>query len=299
MLIRWLGISCLLTLAGAAAELLRDFRPSAARTSHGLASTVQFETPLHEVDAGSLALHLPGAMMNFEFAETVWVIGYKTSILDSSGNPPRENYLCHTFLGDQRVMQTGDQEVRGLYSDSFTREVRLPDGFAVRVLAGEPLHWMPMFNNRAGEAVRVKMKVELTVIRAADVVRPPKELYATLRSVAVPHLYFVKPGRDERSAEFELPGADRIHFMGTHIHPHGDTVELYNLTRNERVWLGRSHANSQGVMTEMDVFASGEGYPVRPGDRFRVTAVYRNPGTAPIDAMAGLYILYTPAGRNR
>ncbi len=298
MRIRWSGILPLVALTAAGADLLRDFRPSPVRSPHGPASSVEFETPLHEVDAGSLALHLPGAMMNFEFGESVWVIGYKTSILDASGKPPRENYLCHTFLGDQRVMQTGDQEVRGLYSDSFTRDVRLPDGFGVRVIAGEPLHWMPMFNNRADEAVRVRMKVELTVVRDKDVVRPPKELYATLRSVATPHLYFVKPGRDERSAEFELPGAQRIHFMGTHIHPHGSSVELFNVTRNERVWLGHSHTDAKGVMTGMDVYSSSEGYAVKPGDRFRVTAVYVNPGKAPIDAMAGLYILYAPAARN-
>ncbi|MFN7919507.1 MAG: hypothetical protein U0Q16_05385 [Bryobacteraceae bacterium] len=284
----------LILLPAQGAELLREFQPSSASSPHGKVSVVEFETPLHEVEAGALALHLPGAMMNFEFAESVWVIGYKTWILDAQGKPPRDNYLCHTFLGDQRMMQTGDQEVRGLYSDSFTREVHLPEGTAVRVLAGEPLHWMPMFNNRAADSVRVKMRVELSVIRDKDVASAPRELYSTLRSVATPHLYFVKPGRDARSAEFELPGADRIYFMGTHIHPYGSSVELYNVTRGERVWLGKSHHDAKGDMTGMDVFSSAPGYTVRNGDKFRVTAVYDNPTRTPIDAMAGLYILYSP-----
>ena len=47
--------------------------------------------------------------------------------------PPRENYLCHTFFGDQRVTQHDDREMLALYSDAFTPEVRLPEGFGFRL----------------------------------------------------------------------------------------------------------------------------------------------------------------------
>ncbi|MCC6589596.1 MAG: hypothetical protein IT168_23065 [Bryobacterales bacterium] len=272
------------TLCG---ESLTNFKPSPRRSDHGTVSMVEFATTLMDVEPGSLALHLPQAMMHFHFEEPVWVVGYKTFIADKQGKAPRENYLCHTFVGDQRVMQTEDQEVRGLYSDGYTPEVVLPDGYGVLLPAGETLHWMPMFNNRAETIVRVKMKVELSIIRQRDVKKPLKQLYGTLRSVAVPHLYFVQPGKDERGAEFQLPFDGRIHFMGTHIHPHGVWVQLEK--GGETIWRG---SMKPGGLT-MEVYSSAEGYPVKAGEKFRVSALYENPTQAPVDAMAGLYILYS------
>src|SRR5689334_19332350 len=95
----------LLTLiaGGAYSAELTDFRPSPLRTEYGVTSEVEFSTGLVELESGSLAHHLPQAMKEFSFAEPVWVIGYKTDILDSRGQTPRANYLCHTFFSDERV----------------------------------------------------------------------------------------------------------------------------------------------------------------------------------------------------
>ena len=272
-----------------AAEPLTDFRPSLLRSQHGTVTQVDFATPLIELEADVLAHHMPRAMMNFRFAEPVWVVAYETELLDTKGRAPSENLLCHTFFGDQRVMQSENQEIRGLYSDAFTPEMKLPDGFGVHMAAEETLHWMPMFNNRGSEPFRVRMKVRLSVIRDKDVTKPLRPLYSTLRSVQVPHIYFVKPGRDERGADFQLPHDARIHFMGTHLHPNGVSVELTNVTRQQRVWRGARRTDGSGYM---EVFSSAEGVPVRAGDTYRVSAVYDNPNKAPIDAMAGIYILY-------
>jgi hypothetical protein len=149
---------------------------------------------------------------------------------------------------------------------------------------------MPMFNNRAETAARVRMKVELSVIRDKDLKKPLKPLYSTLRSVAVPHLYFVEPGGGTRQATFQIPFDGRLHFLGTHIHPHGLYVELFNVARGERVWRGERKPGGTG---QMEVYSSAEGYPVKAGETYRVTGAYENPTGAPIDAMAGLYILYS------
>jgi hypothetical protein len=272
------------------AETLTEFRPSPMRTEYGIASEVEFSTGLVELEAGSLAHHLPQTMKNFRFAERVWVIGYKTAILDTKGKPPRENYLCHTFFADQRVAQHDDAEMSGIYSDAFTPEVRVPEGFGIPLLADERLHWMPMFNNREEEPVRVAMRVTLTVIRAKDLKKPLKPLHASLRSVQTPHLFFVPPGRDERQTTFELPFNGRIHFLGTHIHPHGVSIELYNVTRKEQVWIGKRTGDPSGAM---QTYSSADGYPIRAGETYRITAVYQNPTADKIDAMAGLFMLYS------
>ena len=281
----------LFALSGAnAADLLTAFHPSAAKSEFGAVSELEFATRLAQLEPGSLAHHLPQAMKDFRLTEKIWVIGYKTLLVDARGQAPSENYLCHTFFSDQRVDQHQENELKGIYSDAFTPEVRLPEGFGIPLTPDVGLHWMPMFNNRGDEPVRVAMKVVLTVIRDKDVRKPLQPLYASLRSVQVPHLYFVPPGGDRRKVQFELPFNGRIHFLGTHIHPHGESIELFNESRGERVWMGKREG---GPESPMPTYSSVAGYPIRAGERYRITAVYSNPTKEPVDAMAGLFMLYS------
>jgi hypothetical protein len=279
--------------AGAAADLLNDFRKSPQQSNYGAVSQVEFSTELLTLDAGVLAFHPDRAMRDFRFAEPVWIIGYRTEVLDSRNATPRENYLCHTFFGDQRVTQHDDREMLAIYSDAFTPDVRLPDGYGLRLAAGESLHWMPLFNNRQEQSVRIRMRGVITVIREKDRIQAIRPLYSTLRSVRTPHLFFVKPGRHEFENSFQMPFDGRVHFIGTHIHPHGVSIQLYDVTHSRQVWQSTRKLDSAGQMAAMDTFGSGPGYAVKAGENFRITAVYDNPTGAPIDAMAGLFILYS------
>src|SRR5437879_11199922 len=113
--------------AGAAtpAEILTGFRPT-VQTEYGQASEVHFSTGPVELESGMLAHHLPQALKDFGFAEPGWGIGYKTDLLDAQGKSPSEKYLCHTFFGDHRVDQRADNEMKAMYSDALTPDVRLP-----------------------------------------------------------------------------------------------------------------------------------------------------------------------------
>jgi len=288
------GVFCLVVtcLRASGAEPLTEFRPSAVRSEHGAVSEVEFTTGLVELESGVLAHHLAQAMKDFRFAEPVWVIAYHTEILDAAGQPPQENFLCHTFFGDQRVTQHEDWDMRGIYSDAFTPQVQVPEGFGIPLDPDDRLHWMPMFNNRSGNPARVEMKVRVTLIREKDLVKPLQRLYASLQTVQVPHLYFVPPGHDEKQVQFAIPFDGEIHFLGTHVHPYGVSIELFNVSRGERVWKGTRKSDS-GPSGAMEVFSSREGYPVSVGETYRVTAVYENPTQDPIDAMAGLFLLYS------
>jgi hypothetical protein len=283
-------VSC---LQASGVDRLTDFHPSAVQSEHGVVSEVEFSTGVVELESGVLAYHLAQAMKDFRFDEPVWVIAYHTEIVDAAGRPPEENFLCHTFFGDQRVTQHDDWDMRGIYSDAFTPDVEVPEGFGIPLGPDDRLHWMPMFNNRSGQPARVEMKVRVTLIREKDLVKPLEPLYASLQSVQVPHLYFVPPGHDEKEVTFEAPFDGRIHFLGTHVHPYGVSIELYNVTRGESVWKGARKGDSAGPTGAMQVFSSKEGYAVRAGEKYRVTAVYENPTQAPIDAMAGLFLLYS------
>ena len=281
--------------AGKAAdiELLNEFRPSPLRSAYGEVSKVEFSTGLVELDSKVLVHSPAGTMRNFRFAEPIWVIGYKSTIYDPGGKRPRENYLCHTFFGDQKVVQRQDQRMRAIYSDGFTQEVRLPDGFGLPFTPQDNVHWMPMFNNRDEQPAKVEMRIEVTVIRQKDLVKPLRRLYSTLRSVQLPHLFYIPPERHQHQTTFALPFNGRIHFMGTHIHPYGESIELFNVTRQERVWKGAVKRNSEGGMAAMETYSSAEGYPVKAGESYRLTSIYNNSTSAPIDAMAAVFLFFS------
>ena len=293
MLSRAILLICFGSISVSAADLLNEFRPSSLHSGYGAVSNVEFSTGIIELDAGVLAFHPDRAMRDFRFDEPVWIVGYRTEVLDARNEHPRENYLCHTFFGDRRVTQHDDSEMLAIYSDAFTPEVRLPEGFGFRLAAGDAFHWMPLFNNRQEQPVRIRMKGVISVIREKDRSKPLRPLYSTLRSVNTPHLFFVQPGRHEFQKSFEAPFDGRIHFIGTHIHPHGVSIELYDITHGRLVWRSTRKLDGAGEMIAMDTFESESGYAVKPGDQFRITAVYDNATAAPIDAMAGLFISYS------
>jgi len=280
-------------------EPLTDFQPAATSSAHGKVSQVQFSTSLIDLKPDTLVQSPEGAVRHFRFGERVWVIGFKTEILDSDGQPSRENYLCHTFVSnqtpDQRPLSHSahGQQMSAIYSDAFTQEVRLPDGFGLSIEPAEGLNWAPLFNNRQNTPAKVRMNITVTLIREKDVTKPLRRLYSTLQSVKVPHLFFVPPGRHQRQSTFDLMFDGRIHFMGTHVHPHAESVELFDVSRQERVWKAQSKKDSDGQIVSVDVYSNPEGYVVHFGKTFRITSVYDNPTNHEIDAMAGLFIFYS------
>jgi len=59
------------------------------------------------------------------------------------------------------------------------------------------------------------------------------------------------------------------------------------------VWRAEARTNNKGETEGIGSFSSVAGYPVRAGERYTITAVYKNPTRDQIDAMAGLFILYS------
>ena len=228
----------------------------------------------------------------FSFPEDVWLVGYSAAVIDSSGSKLARELQCHTFLGSGIPEHGRRMEVVGIFSDGYTDSMDLPDGFGLLFKAGERIAWTPMFNNRSPQLSKAAMRVAFRIIRARNSQRPLKALTTTFRSVHSPDLYFVAPGRDVRESTFHLP-AGKIHTMGTHIHPYGVSIELINLTRDEPVWKAVGRRDEEGTLVSMPVYKNPEGYTVRPDDRFKLVVVYENTTSEPVDAMAGVFVLYS------
>jgi hypothetical protein len=274
-------------------QVLSGYTPARITSRYGVVSEVKFSTGLIALPPKVLAYLPEGGMRQLKFSENVWVIGYRTEISDERGDAVSENLICHTLFCDQRAAQRQDQRMRALYSDGFTRGFQLPEGYAVPFSRLDDIHLMAMFNNRTDAPKRVRMNIELILIRERDLRQPLQPLYSTLRSVNIPHLYFVPPNRHERETTFQLPFEGRIHFIGTHIHPYAESVAVFDVSRKEEVWRGRTRLEAAEHRQAMETYSSVSGYPVHPGQLFRLSCVYDNPTSSKIDAMAAAFIYYS------
>ena len=229
------------------------------------------------------------------FEEDHWLVGYRVEMTDQAGQKLDRELMCHTFFGSRIPKHDLHDELRGIFSDGYTEGIQLPPGFGILFKAGEKAVWLPMFNNRNPELANASMKVTLELVPARKLPGGLKELTMTFQSVQMPHLYYVPPKKqDIRETSFLLPFVGKIHAMGTHLHPYGVSLELINITRNESVWKAVGTRDEDGKLVEMPVYSSPEGYPVETDDLFKLVAVYENPTEQPVDAMAGIFILYAP-----
>jgi hypothetical protein len=288
----WTAIS--LVLGFVALSFAQDRAPK------GAADLV--ETLVHSYgpfDLKASTLQQVPAVMAITFPEDMWLVGYHTKIVDGSGRQLPRELQCHTFIGTSMPQHHSHENVTGIFSDGYTPGVDLPPGFGIFFRAGEKVIWNPMFNNRNTEKAAAAMRIELNVIRGKNLPRGLKPLVTTFRTIrGSTDLYMVSPGRDVRETTFELPGVSKIHVIGTHMHPYGASIELINLTRNQSVWKAVGMLGKDGRLETMPVYINSEGYAVAPEDRFKLVATYENPTSQAVDAMAGVFILYSPAAQS-
>jgi len=236
-------------------------------------------------------------VMEFTFPEDLWLVGYEISMIDRAGNQLAREFQCHTFLGTSMPAHHSHEEVVGIFSDGYTPKLELPAGFGIFFKAGEKILWNPMFNNRNPERAVVSMRLTLNVVRTRNLGGSKlKALNTTFSTIQDPtDLYFVPAGEDIRETTFKLPFKGMIHLMGTHIHPYGVSIELINLTRNESVWKAVGKRDEKGRLVAMPIYSNLRGYAVNSEDRFKMVAIYKNPTRQRVDAMAGVFILYSPS----
>lgn len=249
--------------------------------------------PIHARALGQM-----GPKEEITFPEAVWVVSYKTEVLDSNGNSLPNFINCHSmfqkFIDDGRKYASLDTyPFRGIYSDGYMMQLSLPEGFGVFFDKDEPVSFMPMFNNRAEEDYRPTVRVTIGYIPAKDLKTPLKPLYGTIQSVHNPHFYAVQPGPDQREVSFRFPYDGTIHLLAVHVHPYGKEVELFNQTKNEVVWKGVGTRNDEGKLIQMPHYESTEGYEFHNTEKYVLRVSYDNPTTKIQDAMGGLFILFS------
>src|SRR5436309_12066095 len=70
-------------------------------------------------------------VMDIVFPEDMWLVGYRTEIVDDAGQRLSRELQCHTFLGSSMPLHHHNEEVVGLFSDGYTESIELPPGFGL------------------------------------------------------------------------------------------------------------------------------------------------------------------------
>jgi len=111
-----------------------------------------------------------------------------------------------------------------------------------------------------------------------------------------PH-WVVPPGhhvyRTLVTEQLALPYDTTIHYIGVHVHPHSQSLELRDLTAGETLFksVQRNHTDRLGLES-IESFSSREGIPIYKAHQYELVSVYHNPADRDGDAMAGMYVYY-------
>jgi hypothetical protein len=109
--------------------------------------------------------------------------------------------------------------------------------------------------------------------------------------------WVVPPGRHEYRTlvtdQLQIPYDTSVHFVGVHVHPFSESLELRDLTTGESVWKGVQQTSRERVGLDwIDYYSSEAGFPVYKDHQYELISVYENPGRERSDAMASMFLYY-------
>jgi hypothetical protein len=112
----------------------------------------------------------------------------------------------------------------------------------------------------------------------------------------VTYHWMVPPGRHTYRAkvvvsQFNLTAPTTLHYATAHLHPYGESLELYDITAQKSVLKinAEDYRDKVGV-ARMGEFQSEDGILVTPDHQYELRAEYNNTTSADSDAMAILYL---------
>ncbi len=105
----------------------------------------------------------------------------------------------------------------------------------------------------------------------------------------------VKPGREVNRTNVTrwlgLLHNTTIHFIGVHVHPYAESMELVDLTDQKTLFRAkiRSPKDRKGL-EYIDTLSSAEGIPIYKDHEYEIVSVYVNPTSDNSDAMASMFL---------
>ncbi len=110
------------------------------------------------------------------------------------------------------------------------------------------------------------------------------------------HVYRHRLGPLDELIRFDT----RVHFIATHLHPFGESLELIDLTTGESVFKATAANYSDRVaVKEINYYSSQEGLPINRHHEHEMVTVYNNTLSHDVDSMATMYLYLHDSFRTR
>ena len=112
----------------------------------------------------------------------------------------------------------------------------------------------------------------------------------------VTYHWMVPPGRHSYRVkvvanQLNLTTSTTLHYVTAHLHPYGESLELYDLTALRSVLKIQAEDFHDKVgVKHMGEFQSASGIVVDPAHQYELRAEYNNTTSKDVDAMAILYL---------
>jgi hypothetical protein len=165
--------------------------------------------------------------------------------------------------------------------------------YVVEPLAGSGMEHMKMCTSMShpGEGC-----VEMLATNVAGAVVSTKDGVQAQFGSDVTYHWMVPPGRHTYRAkvvanELNLTAPTTLHYATAHLHPYGESLELYDVTAKQSVLKiqAEDYRDKVGV-ARMGEFQSEKGVVITPTHQYELRAEYNNTTPIASDAMAILYI---------
>ena len=165
--------------------------------------------------------------------------------------------------------------------------------YVVQPLAGSGMEHMKMCTSMShpgeGCVERIPTNVTGAVVSTKDGVQ------AQFGSDVTYH-WMVPPGRHTYRAkvvanELNLTAPTTLHYGTAHLHPYGESLELYDVTAKQSILKiqAEDYRDKVGV-ARMGEFQSEQGIVIRPDHQYELRAEYNNTTSTDSDAMAIMYL---------
>lgn len=243
----------------------------------------------------------------------LWLKSMSVEVLDQNGKLASLEYLCHAWAGFPQE----ESDWERITISQGLGEIRFPEGYGLKFL-NTKVHLLAQELNDTPGKIDKRIQYRFTFRYLSDVAAKKLKL-RTLQSdtfnVRVPESevdhgaiptppqdrgihFYVPPGRHEyHQALVKQPALanTRIHFIKVHLHPYGESVELFDKTAKKSVWKGLAQMDpKRPVILSVESYSSSEGLRVYSDHEYEVIGVYNNTTDHPVDAMALLRVQYAP-----
>ncbi len=230
-----------------------------------------------------------------------WVVGVVPRAVNAHGQALPGQLLHHVLLvnrGSAHHRPEGAATMHwGIGTGGDLTAFRFPKGYGLLVRAQDRLELTCMFDNPfhvAYKGVCCEAAVTLQYHQAGVPDLKSLATYWFKVDPGVGYGYQVPPGRHERAASFQFPFTGTVVFMVAHLHAHAHALKLEEVGSQRTVWTTAPQQTTDGQLQFIPTWSSPKGWHVTPRETYRLTAIYNNPLTTPIDAMGVLGVFAYP-----